>query len=54
MIPVVIATSLFGHHWSGEIAEFVVDNVAVVAVLKATCNSDLHLMYLIHILYCRG
>ena len=41
MIPVVIAAALFGHHWSGEIVEFVVDNAAVVAVLKATYSSDL-------------
>ena len=34
MIPVVIAASLFGCHWNSEIVEFIVDDAAVVAVLK--------------------
>ena len=46
MILAVIAAALFGRHW----IEFVVDNAAVVAVLKATYGQDLHLLYLVRIL----
>ena len=50
MIPVVIAAALFGQHWGGKIVEFVVDNAAVVLVLKATYSQDFHLMYLVRVL----
>ena len=50
MFPVVLAAACFGHQWSGKIVEFVVDNEAVVEVLKATYSKDLHLMHLIRVL----
>jgi len=50
MIPIVTAAAFFGHHWSGEIVEFMVANVVVVAVLEATFSRDLHIMHLIQVL----
>ena len=50
MVPVIIAAACFGHEWSGKVIEFVVDNEAVIAVLKATYSRDLHLMHLIRLL----
>jgi len=50
MIPVVIAAALCGRYWEGKVVEFVVDNAAVVAILKATYSQDLHLMHLVSVL----
>ena len=50
MFPVIIAAACFGRQWSGKVIEFVVDNEAVVEVLKATYSRDLHLMHLIRLL----
>ena len=50
MIPLVMAAALFGRHWGGKLVEFVVDNAAVVAILKATYSKDLHLMHLVCVL----
>ena len=50
LIPVVIAAATLGRSWGGQIAEFVVDNAAVVAVLNATFSRDCHLIHLIRLL----
>ena len=50
LIPVVLAAATFGHQWSGKVVEFVVDNAAVVEVIKATYSKELHLMHLIRLL----
>lgn len=47
MFPVVLAAACFGPLWSGKVIEFVVDNEAVVEVLKATYSKDFHLMHFI-------
>ena len=50
LIPVVLAAATFGNHWSGKVVEFIVDNEAVVEVIKATYSKELHLMHLIRLL----
>ena len=50
MFPVVLATATFGHQWAGKVIQFVVDNMAVVDVIKATYSKDLHMMHLIRLL----
>ena len=50
LIPVVLAAATFGHQWSGKVVQFVVDNAAVVEVIKATYSKELHLMHLIRLL----
>ena len=50
LIPVVLAAATFGHQWSGKVVEFVVDNAAVVEIIKATYGKELHLMHLIRLL----
>jgi len=50
LIPVMLAAATLGNSWSGKIAEFVVDNEAVVSVLNSTTCKDLHMMHLICLL----
>ena len=51
LISVVLAAALFGHQWVGRVVQFVVDNKAVVDVLKATFCSNTHMMHLICLLF---
>ena len=51
MFPVVLAAATFGHQWAGKVIQFVVDNMAVVDVIKATYSKDLHMMHLIRLWY---
>ena len=46
MCPVVFAAVTFDLRWAGKVVQFVVDNEAVVEVIKATYSKDLHLMHL--------
>ena len=50
LFPVIIAATCFGREWSGKVVEFIVDNEAVVEVLKATYSKDFHLMHLVRLL----
>ena len=50
LISVVLAAATFGHPWSGKVVEFVVDNAAVVEVIKATYSKELYLVHLICLL----
>ena len=50
MCPVVLAAATFGQGWKGKVVQFVVDNEAVVEVIKATYSKELHLMHLIRLL----
>ena len=50
LIPVVLAAATFGHRWSGKVVKFVMDNAAVVEVIKATYSKELHMMHLIRLL----
>ena len=50
LIPAILAATLFGHQWVGNVVQFVVDNKAVVDVLNATFYSDTHMMHLIRLL----
>ena len=49
MLPDGPATACFGHQWSGKVLELV-DNDAVIEVLKITYSKDLHLINLIRVL----
>ena len=42
--------TIYGPQWKGKTVLFVVDNTAVVEVLKSTFCRDSHLMHLIHLL----
>ena len=46
----ISTVACFGRQWSGKVAEFIVDNEAVVEVLKATYSKDFHLMHLVKLL----
>ena len=48
--PVVFAAATFGQRWARKVVQFVVDNEAVVEVIKATYSKDLHLMHLVRLL----
>lgn len=50
LCPVVLAAAIFGQRWAGKVVQFVVDNEAVVEVIKATYSKDLHMMHLIRLL----
>ena len=50
LIPVVLATATFGYQWSGKVAQFVVDNSAVVEVVKLTYSKETYMMHLIRLL----
>ena len=42
LIPVVLAAATFGYQWSGKVVQFVVDNSAVVEVVKSTYSKEPH------------
>ena len=48
--PVVIASTLYGSLWRGNVVNFVVDNLVVVQVLNNMYSSNNHLMHLVHLL----
>ena len=50
LIPVVFAAGVWGREWTGKVAEFVVDNQAVVAVLRSGYSKEEHLMHLLQVL----
>jgi len=50
LFPVVIASALYGSQWREEVVNFVVDNLAVVQVLKNMYSSSNHLMHLVRLL----
>ena len=50
VMPVILATATFGHQWSGKVVQFVIDNVAVVELIKSTYSKELHMMHLIPLL----
>ena len=50
LIPVVLAAVTFSYQWSGKVVQFVVNNSAVVEVVKSTYSKEPHIMHLIHLL----
>lgn len=50
MIPVVLASAVFGRGWSGKIIQFHVDNKAVVDIINSTSTKNTHLMHLTRVL----
>ena len=46
----VLAAATFRQGWKGKVVQLVVDNEAVVEVIKATYSKELHLMHLIRLL----
>lgn len=50
LIPVVLAAALYGREWRGKVVQFVVDNLAVVEIIRATYSKEPHLMHLIRLL----
>lgn len=50
LIPVVVAAALYGRKWKGKVVEFVIDNQAVVEIVKSRCSREVHLMHLARLL----
>ena len=52
VLPVALAAAMFGHLRMGKVIviQSVVDNMAVVDVIKASHSNDLHMMHLIQLL----
>ena len=50
LFPVVAAAALFGRQWKGKVVQFVVDNKAVVDILKEGYSRESHLMHMIRML----
>ena len=50
MCPVVMVAATFGQQWAKKVFQFVVNNEAVVEVIRATYSKDLNLMHLIRLL----
>ena len=51
MIPIVIATALWGSQWSGGQVHFLSDNAAVVSALSSRAARDPHLSHLLRCLF---
>ena len=47
LFPVVVAAAVFGKEWKGKVIKFVVDNKAVVEVLKSGYSKEAHLMHMV-------
>lgn len=47
LVPIVIATALWGHHWTGTGVCFRSDNMAVVSILNTRTSHDRLLMHLV-------
>lgn len=57
LIPVVVAAAIYGKHWERKIVEFVIDNQAVVEIVRSGYSREPHLMHLTRLLVlmaCRG
>ena len=50
LIPVVVAAALYGKEWKGKVVEFVIDNMAVVEIVRSGYSREAHLMHLIRLL----
>ena len=50
LVPIVIASALWGHHWTHTGVCFKSDNMAVVALLKTRTSPDQLLMHLLRCL----
>ena len=52
VFPVALAAAMFGHLRVGKVnvIQFMVDNMTVVDVIKASHSNDLHMMHLIQLL----
>ena len=50
LIPVVVAAALYGKKWEGKVVEFVIDNQAVVEIVKSGYSREAHLMHLTRLL----
>ena len=46
----VVHAATFDPQWSGKVFQFMIDNAAVVQVIKATYAQNVHLMYLLSLL----
>lgn len=44
LIPAVVAAALYGKYWAGKVVQFVIDNQAVVDILKSGYSRKDHLM----------
>jgi len=51
LIPVLIATVVWGAKWEGLFVLVHCDNEAVVAVINSRCSKDHHLMHMLHTLF---
>ena len=40
MFPVVMTAATFGNQWAGQVIQFVIDNMAIVEVIKATYSKE--------------
>lgn len=50
LAPIVMAAAVFGKDWTGKSVQFVVDNLAVVSIVRATYSTESHLMHLVRVL----
>ena len=50
LIPVVLASAMFGKEWAQKTVLFRVDNLAVVNIIKDTYSKEPHLMHLVRLL----
>ena len=50
LVPVVIAAALYGKGWAGKVVKFMVDNSAVVDIIRAMYSREPHLMHLVRLL----
>lgn len=47
LLPIVMASMIWGKYWAGKVVKFVSDNEAVVAVLKSLASKDMGLSQLL-------
>ena len=50
LLPIVIASTVWGRRWSGAVVQFYCDNQAVVAVVQSRTSTDSHMMNLLRML----
>ena len=51
LVPVLVASALWGHNWRGKVVLFVSDNAAVVSILNSGYSRDKTLMHLLRCLF---
>ena len=51
LVPVLVASALWGHNWRGKVVLFVLDNAAVVSILNSGYSRDKTLMHLLRCLF---